>query len=351
MQNDHLREDCPEGSWAAIGSNLKLESESSDSKWLNMTFNGKNYSTAVTWIDSKDKSLTKTAILVGKTFDSDLKPNLTTMKPLTGCNTEEESNTWSCQGYGAAICILQPSVRIYNATITAGHLEEVLISQSDSTHWGLSNSSTRALVLSLVDIQCLSSNQRKRLEQRGYHLSSSSRWLPYNLLTPTATSAPEFETDPLAFYLLENKCLYKMDILVGEGFARNALRNNDIDGMVQAGTFVLTANGSILASSFDGLSMLRQLYNRGDIEFEQVQSTFEKFSDILTAWMRTHGNATISEPAMGEVWHYGTCLRVYWPWLSFPAALTLLALLFFVLVVLHTKRRQTLSRDSPALGE
>jgi hypothetical protein len=167
-------------------------------------------------------------------------------------------------------------------------------------------------------------------------LSGSSRWLPYNLLIPPSTAAPEFEADPLAFSFLENKCLYKMDSGVMEGFARNALKNNDMDGMIQAGTFVLTGNGSISASAFDGPSMLRQLYNRGNIEFEQVQSTFGKFSDILTAWMRTHGNETFSEPAVGEVWHYGTCLRVYWPWLAFLAALAGFALLFFVLVVLHT---------------
>ena len=83
--------------------------------------------------------------------------------------------------------------------------------------------------------------------------------------------------------------------------------------------------------------MLVTLYNNGNISFDSIEDTFANISDIMTAWIRTHGNTTYSEDATGQVLHYATCLSVRWLWLSFPAALALLtpSFLIIVAVIIH----------------
>ncbi|RAL67408.1 hypothetical protein DID88_008163 [Monilinia fructigena] len=86
--------------------------------------------------------------------------------------------------------------------------------------------------------------------------------------------------------------------------------------------------------------MLSDLYNGSHVDFENVQETFANLSSIMTDWLRTHGNSTYAGPAIGDILHYATCLRVQWPWIAFPATLAVLALVFFVAVVIVTSKQQ-----------
>ncbi|KAJ0108486.1 hypothetical protein J7T55_002090 [Diaporthe amygdali] len=68
--------------------------------------------------------------LLGATAISDGRIDWTTSDNST-CNSNEKEQSWACQGYGAATCSLYPCVKIYNATISAGKLEENLLYLSD----------------------------------------------------------------------------------------------------------------------------------------------------------------------------------------------------------------------------
>ncbi|KAG6363228.1 hypothetical protein INS49_008324 [Diaporthe citri] len=92
---------------------------------------------------------------------------------------------------------------------------------------------------------------------------------------------------------------------------------------------------------FDGPELLQDIYSYGRVDFERVQSVFKNISDSLTIYLRTHGNASHSEPARGQVQHYATCLGIQWAWITLPAVLAVLTILFLVLVVESTRRLET----------
>ncbi|KAI0896075.1 hypothetical protein F4806DRAFT_50498 [Annulohypoxylon nitens] len=80
-----------------------------------------------------DKIVAK--ILVGKTTFSDRNVDISTGQTIPGCQNKS-SNSWRCGQYGAATCTLQPCVRVYNATVEAGHLTERLVTESGDLAWG-----------------------------------------------------------------------------------------------------------------------------------------------------------------------------------------------------------------------
>lgn len=94
----------------------------------------------------------------------------------SSCNSDKPEESWGCQGYGAATCSLQPCIQIYNATVSAGVLEEHLVASSSDTAWDMVyDSYGLASYLALVDNQCSSQNQSPSNQNSGME----SRWLPY----------------------------------------------------------------------------------------------------------------------------------------------------------------------------
>ncbi|KAH8597168.1 hypothetical protein B0O99DRAFT_685082 [Bisporella sp. PMI_857] len=347
-----IHKDCPQGNWPNIMSSLNYSLESSQPLWLNISSfplgpEAPDVCTTAIDFDWRHPYLTRAIVLVGKTSNSDLNYFLGLNDPLMNCETAASAETWRCRGYGAAICALQPCVRTYNATIKAGYLEERVISQSSSTVWGRSNSSTSSIRSrwGMVDKYCISSNDSERLKYEGYKLGGSFRWLAYNVSQSPFTPPGQIEPDSLASSLLQRKCLYLMDEMISDSFAIRALWQ-DFVGTVQGSGSGLYPPYSTLSSKpevtyFTGPPLLNLLYNKSGIEFEQVQRMFMNFSDILTAWVRTHGNETNSEPALGEAWHHATCVQANWAWMAFPGATSLFTLLFFILVVINAEKQHT----------
>ncbi|KAJ0115175.1 hypothetical protein J7T55_001585 [Diaporthe amygdali] len=322
---------------------------------LNTSFFGSFYDrpTDVARMDIRslpvDDFLLRVDILVGKTTYSDDSRLISTGQNITGCDTAEASNTWACRGYGAASCTLQPCIRTYRAKIEAGFLMEQLVSQSPDIRWG----SPRDLYYhGLLDTKCMSIQEVAFLETRGYELHNTTRWIPFygdpsnnNMTTYDVSSDWVSNVESL----LRHKCLHLISrwfiSKVGYGNGRGPSAHDPA-----ASQFVGTVRGLMwdtnesdedILNVFGGPEVLQNIYNYGKVDFERIQSVFKNISDSLTTFIRTHGNTSYSQPARGQVQHYATCLGVQWPWITLPAGIAMLLILFLILVAENTRKRET----------
>lgn len=265
------------------------------------------------------------------------------------CDSSEPEESWSCRGYGAAVCTIRPCVQVFNATISAGILEETLLVNSTDVTWGtIYATSGRPAYLALMDTECSDQNQTT-LPQDSY---TSSRWIPYNL-NLTAPDAGDAGPEPVTLpstvtSLLDNGCLYVVS--VDEIFvAVEQYLSGTIQAYASSGITGATAADGIVKSlsGFEGPEVIENMYNWGHSDFERIQSIFANISTSLTTYIRTHGsvdlsgNTSVSRDAQGRVYHYATCLQVQWYWILFPALLALLTAVFFGAVVEATGRHNT----------
>lgn len=265
------------------------------------------------------------------------------------CDPMESDASWSCQGYGAALCYLKPCVQMYSASISAGVLEEHLVESSYDTPWGMIYDPNETLAfLALIDTQCSSAIQTPST----LNPSRGNRWLPYNYNLST-TFIPNYVDDiPLpddAMSLLERGCLYliQADSIID-------LTTLYLTGKIKSNGF--GTDGSQLADiavteliEFEGPVIMRGMYNWGHTGFERIQSIIANVSTSLTTHIRKHGGTPqvlnsldFSRDVQGKVYHYATCLQVEWLWLLFPASLAVLTILLLFMVVRSTKRQGSL---------
>ncbi|KAI0380864.1 hypothetical protein F5Y04DRAFT_271275 [Hypomontagnella monticulosa] len=268
-------------------------------------------------------------ILTGNALFSDDHSDIFTGKPILGCDTSTSTNLWRCRGYGAANCTIYPCVQTYNATVEAGRLTERLVSQSEVRDWGYGSmegekSWEHYNALGMVDTRCLMPEMLEGLVDRGYTVNKTSRWLPYEFKRG-------IDADwSLENSLLANKCLYAMDsIFVAE------IASLIIDGSL-TGTVNIAKRG--LLNNFainipDGPQTLQHMYDSGRVDIERIRQTFENISDSLTTYVRTNGFENYSDPAVGQVLHYATCIRVRWEWMPFFSSVVVLTIVLFIVTV------------------
>lgn len=291
------------------------------------------------------------------------------------CNSNETERSWGCQGYGAATCFLRPCVQVYKANISAGVLKEDLVASSSDTAWGtIYNQWGTDSHLALLDTRCSNPSQASSDDSA----TMEGRWKPFNLsLTGpgagTINAGVDYYPLPLASEaeaLLNSNCLYLVSStrfmnLVGQYF------NGTVQSSLSSDLYGNTQSYG-RGPDYQGAQVIQSLYHRGNTDFERVQSIMANVSDALTIYIRTHGVQRIGNDttertflprdAEGKVLHFGTCLQVQWPWISFPACLAALTTLFFLAVVEATTRTATsfwkasplawiLSADGPLTGQ
>ncbi|TGO14359.1 hypothetical protein BTUL_0054g00280 [Botrytis tulipae] len=288
----------------------------------------------------------KVYVIVPRTIDPTKRLNPDTSRPWIDHNMTMASNPWRLQGYGAAVCSLQACIRTYNATINGTLLTEHLVSSTATDTWGVSLGPgdgwdfSGGTWIGMIDTHCVTDREREGLSEQGYKIDTSSRWLAFN-----RSFIPSQVEDDIVSSLFSHRCLYLMASMMLRGipFLSDILGGN-LEGVVSISGMAIGFDGeNNRTASFDGFSgprMMLDLYNDGNIEFEDIQETFSNISDITTAWIRTHGNSSFSDPAVGKVLHYATCLRVQWPWIAFPATLAVLSLVCFVAVIVVMDRQQ-----------
>ena len=79
-----------------------------------------------------------------------------------------------------------------------------------------------------------------------------------------------------------------------------------------------------------GDAWLLALLGDGEPDVNSTTRYLGGLADAITATMRENGDRTNSAPALGSAFITQTCVGVRWGWLSFPAALVALTLLFML---------------------
>ena len=238
---------------------------------------------------------------------------------------------------GAASCSLFPCVRTYNGVVDRGRWTENLVSVA--TEWG-----SQSLSPSMVEVECLNGEDRKSLTDAGYHFEGKS-WVPYNLSFEAGSG--NYTTFDNAIYYdnllllinttkgaVSSKCVYQYDPM-----AINAIYeflNTFLNGSINPGNF---------KSDIHLSAQLHMIYNTGNVNFDRVNETWKNLSDSITTYMRQHGTANRSAPAIGQAFRDQTCVHIQWPFLAYPAVLVLFAVVFFVCMVFETRRGDVSRHD------
>lgn len=184
------------------------------------------------------------------------------------------------------------------------------------------------LELGIIDTHCLTPQDIDELTDKGYSINKTYRWLPYQ-----ANPEVDSETDlSLTNSLLARKCLYLVEYSLGTSTIPYIISEN-FNGALRTATGTLWGDGSMVVDTFDGLQTLQHIYDYGRIDFDRIQQTFSNISDSLTTWIRTRGHENYSDPAVGQVFHYATCIQVRWQWMLFLLSIVLLTMLLFIVTV------------------
>ncbi|KAI9725124.1 MAG: hypothetical protein M1828_003466 [Chrysothrix sp. TS-e1954] len=234
---------------------------------------------------------------------------------------DPDNKSWGCQGAGAASCKIGPCVKTFDVKLENGQLQETLKDTYVPPELdGQSPTETS------VDLSCLS----KLTQANGPHNASRStagaRWMTFNPATqgedPSSYLAPNMT--------IPQECVYSMML-------RSAL------SLVPS--FQAVFNGSLVPNDqaqnpaeARGKATLLGMYQQGNVSFETVNSALQSLTEAMTNYIREHGAPGWSEPLKGQTWRTDTCVRVEWGWLALPAALTAFTLVFFVVMILQTRR-------------
>lgn len=85
---------------------------------------------------------------------------------------------------------------------------------------------------------------------------------------------------------------------------------------------------------------LQGLYRDGEANMTTVNEYMEGLTTSLSAAIRTNGDTPSSDYIKGTVMASQTCIRVRWVWISLPASLYALTVVFLILTVLQTKHQK-----------
>lgn len=258
----------------------------------------------------------------------------------------------------AYTCKLYPCIRTYKASVTGGKLVEYFESESEYIYAEVSNQNP-ASQWTVADLNCLEKpeEQRQILKDLGFKIDKNSRWIPYNVsidvtsetlrLQPhlkapedICTTSSENASNTLCdnnlisdalFRTVPPRCLYN---LRGPGDA----------------IWLMILNGSLNEKEIYHRpnEVLIALWNAGSGNgtLEDVQGFMRKVADSVTTYIRQpRFNGPdwlhkLNEPAIGEVIYNTTCVRIRWTWITYPASLIGMLILFFVFTIVQSKKQQ-----------
>lgn len=364
-QHPTLGSDCPANSSFTVESNITIGEYMNLGTKMNVSSWGYPDTFVVADADAVDDTYGSDLVfgfLLGATTNPDGRIDYATSDNVFAtnhdnptCHSDDTKESWACQGYGAATCSLKPCIHVYNATISAGVLEEHLVASSSSAAWGTISSRGFVEYFALVDAHCSDGIQKPS----GRNSSAGGRWLPYNFSFTDTDSVLDQSGVRIEYHLpddftslLDHNCLYLMS-----GSSTMHYAGQYLSGTIRADRpIIISSNIPQIAGSstigvvsgFEGPQTIRNIYNWGHTDFERIQSVFENISDSLTTYIRTHGGSSrllgserFQRDVQGKVYHYATCLQVQWPWILYPASLAVLTTSFFWMVIKVTKKQGT----------
>ncbi len=255
------------------------------------------------WLMDFNKTTTEVELIMGAA-------------PFKKCNVDP-TITWEKEKYGAARCTLKPAILAINASIAVSKLHE--ITNVGTEIFGTGSAGCPAF--STVYIPCLNHKEQDNLTSAGYDLSSGHDWLPLN---DSWSCDQDGRRIGLKNTIIPPACVYTYAHPLTDFF------NSYFPGYVGLRTadFRKPYNGS---AAFAGTFINRR------VEFAIIDEIFANISTSMTSYVRNHGDAGLSEAAIGSVLVTQTCIRVRWLFLIYPTVLGALTIGFLVALVIRDR--------------
>ncbi|KAF2137075.1 uncharacterized protein K452DRAFT_194758, partial [Aplosporella prunicola CBS 121167] len=146
-------------------------------------------------------------------------------------------------------------------------------------------------------------------------------------------------------------CVYRFDPLAVRAihpFLNGLFNDKSLDSHVNQSNYLSALpalSHQLPLSQATGDMWLKNFYRNGTLTTETANKYMEALANSMTGVIRQQPNDTEDMRFVkGKTWRTQTCIRVRWPWLSFPVALLGLGILFTMGIELTT-RRGTWRRD------
>ncbi|KAK0651095.1 hypothetical protein B0T16DRAFT_403164 [Cercophora newfieldiana] len=268
------------------------------------------------------------------------------------CDTPD---MWGCRGYGAAECSMYPCVKTFRGVVRAGVFSDTPV--SESTSWACPSNSS---LCSTINVACLTDAEKNVLLSRGYSFKPGDSWMSYNLSDYAQSAYDRFHSpqstplnDPNLFDDVTDirpECIYQSSLVEWYYLALYMLNHfSELGGDTNTTTGLM----SMLNNVF---------YDGGNISTASIERRFTRMAHAMSAAYQEMGTSTRSVGenssfhntsstswVTGEGLRNDTCVSVQWPWIAYPAVLSVATLVFLFLTVLHTSWHHP-SRIAPELG-
>ncbi|KAF2138636.1 uncharacterized protein K452DRAFT_256275 [Aplosporella prunicola CBS 121167] len=248
---------------------------------------------------------------------------------------QEEANckkkVTDCLKPWAVQCSIKPCLNTYSANVSKSVYQEKVIS---STPLGFGIGKNNAWNFSLATDSILRDGVWRSCNASSAPTESNNVAVDVNARTlqSYATFNGSKITDAdIQWYPPE--CVW----MVGHGFI---LAVNDFLLDLFDGESLSSMYGS--ANYTEGPVWLKRMYQDGKANLSSVNAFMEGLATEMTAQMRMHGDTPRAQWVQGKAMASQTCIRVRWAWISLPAALFCLTVLFLAFTMLRTRMLQQL---------
>lgn len=261
--------------------------------------------------------------------------------PGDNCRDTWQNETWGCRGQGAARCTIKPCVQLLKGWVRSGVPSEDIVDTYTDWYYGLPDD--KITKFAMADLSCVNDSAKTQLEALGHNISTS-RFIPYNVV---AWSDNDFQqlssghsnlTDTEILTdgqksLVPKECIYQMS-----GTTTAALGhflNDTFSQQVGISPSYLQLTGQI-----QGLRILNNTYTNA----EYVGKLFDAMARSLSMLARQtvyNNTPSFNTPAQGVILVGETCVDVRWPWIIYPATLTVLTVGFLIAVISRTEISDT----------
>lgn len=216
-------------------------------------------------------------------------------------------------------CTLFPCVRTYSTNVTSGQTSEILLSTTNMASLDIE----WADAYSDVPMPCLIN---------GSYYTESAFAVNGTVYNISWVDGPVHQTfiPPQCYYNLSTQGLLEYLPSFLNGYLRFAPEDDYADP-----------------------AWVGQLYSQGNVSFDTIDAFWGAIAESLTVTIRQSADALVngSNPttrsyATGTAYNVKTCITVEWPWLSLPAFLIILTILFLVVTMVKS-RHAILWKASP----
>jgi hypothetical protein len=211
----------------------------------------------------------------------------------------------------ATRCSLIPCVQSYAATITNFTLREELVSSTNMVYhpgsfwpWGHFTLVTNSTIRNGVRHDCTNTDH-----------ATAENTIPINRNNTLIVTDPQVSVDRNISHWVSPHCVFHWGLNVAA-----------VTGVLQ------TMYNNRSAFSGIGDLWIKKFYHQGNATLDTANEYMKGLAISMSATMRNSQNAT-QDPALGAVYVQQTCVRIKWAWISLPASLVLMAIMFLVVTM------------------